>query len=138
MNIFRAALTAVLTMTSWAAFAQVRVITPDSEHIYSSDPRAAGQLLDDEALQRENERKERARIERQREREIARRQEELDAEAAQAAATAYEGQQEVGSSYIGTFGIRHRRHVILRRASTMSAVSGNSSHHTHTHARGPR
>jgi len=55
---------AVLTITS-VAYAQVRVIGPDSEHIYSSDPREAGRLLDDEALQRENERRERAKIERQ-------------------------------------------------------------------------
>ena len=65
MNIFRTPLiaTAVLAMTSWAAYAQVRIITPDSEHIYSSDPREAGRLLDDEALQRENERRESARME---------------------------------------------------------------------------
>jgi len=44
MNIFRTPLiaTAVLAMTSWAAYAQVRIITPDSEHIYSSDPLRPG------------------------------------------------------------------------------------------------
>ncbi len=85
MNIFRAPLIAALTMISWAAFAQVRVITPDSEHVYSADPAAPGQLPDDETLRLQNERAERARILRQREqeqRDIARRQEELDAESA--------------------------------------------------------
>src|SRR6266446_10089753 len=82
---------AVLTITFCAAFAQVRVVGPDSEHVYSSDPREAGRLLDDEALRRENERRERARIERQREREDALRQQELDAAAAaQSAPTAYD------------------------------------------------
>jgi len=77
MNTFRTPLiaVAVLTMTSCSAFAQVRVITPDSEHVYSSDPARPQQLPDDEALQFQNERAERARIARRR------------AEADQAAAT---------------------------------------------------
>ena len=54
---------AVLAMTSCAAFAQVTVITPDSEHVYSADPRESGRLLDDEALRLQNER--RARIARE-------------------------------------------------------------------------
>ena len=45
MSIFRALLisVAVLAITSSATFAQVRIITPDSEHFYSTDPRAPGQ-----------------------------------------------------------------------------------------------
>jgi hypothetical protein len=58
---------AVLTMTSCAAFAQVTVITPDSEHVYSTDPARPQQLLDDEALRLQNERAEGARIARERE-----------------------------------------------------------------------
>jgi hypothetical protein len=53
METFRTPLVAValLTMVSCAAFAQVRIITPDSEHVYSTDPRTPGQQLpDDEAL----------------------------------------------------------------------------------------
>jgi len=53
------------------AYAQVRVITRDTEHVYGS----GGQLLDDAELRAKNERIERARqIEKQR------RQEEADAE----------------------------------------------------------
>ena len=139
MNIFRAPLiaAAVLAMTSCVSYAQVRVIGPDSEHVYSSDPREAGRLLDDEALQRENERRERARIERQREREDAMRQQELDAAAAaQAATTAYDepyGAQD-GSYYVGTFRSRQGRHVNLRRIGT-GPVSGNSLQFRHANAR---
>jgi hypothetical protein len=81
MNTFRAAIaaTAVLVVPP-SAYAQVRVITPDSEHVYGADPRAPGQLPDDEALQRQNERGERSKIQREREREIARRQAEAEAE----------------------------------------------------------
>ena len=107
MNAFHTPLIAatVLTITFCAAFAQVRVVGPDSEHVYSSDPREGGRLLDDEALRRENERRETAKIERLREREDARRREEMDAaDAAQATPTAYEDQPQIGSSYIGTFG----------------------------------
>jgi hypothetical protein len=133
MSIFRAPLiaAAVLAMTSCATFAQVRIITPDSEHLYSADPRSPGQLPDDETLRLQNESAERAKLLRLREREDAMRQEELDTEAAQAAAaTAYDdpyGGAQVGSSYVGTFGGRHfGRHVVLRRSSTMGAVSGSS------------
>jgi hypothetical protein len=91
MSIFRAPLIAatVLTMTSCATFAQVRIITPDSEHLYSADPRAPGQLPDDETLRLQNESSERAKLLRLREREDAMHQEELDIEAAQAGVTAY-------------------------------------------------
>jgi hypothetical protein len=101
MSLFRVPLIAALTIISSAAFAQqskpgIRVITPDSEHIYSADPAAPTQLLDDEALQLQNERALRAKIWRE-QREDARRREELDAERAraerdQAAAPAYEEQ----------------------------------------------
>jgi len=85
MKTFRAPLisAAVLAMTSGATSAQVRVITPDSEHVYSSDPARPQKLPDDKALQLQNERAERARIAREREtdrQEIARRQELLDRE----------------------------------------------------------
>ena len=141
MNMLRAPLiaAAVLAMTSCVSYAQVRVIGPDSEHVYSSDPREAGRLLDDEALQRENERRERARIERQR--EDAMRQQELDAAAAaQAASTAYdepygsEPYGEDGSYYVGTFRSRQGRHVKLRRIGT-GPVSGNSFQFRHANAR---
>ena len=136
MNMFRAPLiaAAVLAMTSCVSYAQVRVIGPDSEHVYSSDPREAGRLLDDEALQRENERRERARIERQR--EDAMRQQEL---AAQAAPTAYDepyGAQD-GSYYVGTFRSRQGRHFNLRRIGA-GPVSGNSLQFRHANARGRR
>src|SRR6266516_7978403 len=83
MNTFRASFLAVaiLAMTSGATYAQVRVITPDSEHVYSSDPARPQQLPDDKALQLQNERAERARIVRERElldRENARRRAEED------------------------------------------------------------
>ena len=139
MNMLRAPLiaAAVLAMTSCVSYAQVRVVGPDSEHVYSSDPREAGRLLDDEALQRENERRERARIERQREREDALRQQELDAAAAaQAAPTAYDepyGGQD-GSYYVGTFRSRRDRHVNLRRIGA-GPVSGNSLQFRHANAR---
>ncbi len=145
MNMFRAPLiaAAVLAMTPCATFAQVRIITPDSEHLYSTDPRTPGQQLpDDETLRLQNERAERAKILRLREREDAMRQQELDAAAAQAAAaqaaaTAYDepyGAQD-GSYYVGTFRSRHNRHVNLRRMSTVGAVSGNSLQFRHANAR---
>jgi hypothetical protein len=74
------------------AYAQsVRVITGDIEHVYGP----GGQILDDEALQRQNERRENARLEMQRQSEITRRQEELLAteqarQSAQAAPVYYE------------------------------------------------
>jgi hypothetical protein len=104
------------------AYAQVRVITGDIEHIYGP----GGQILDDDALRARNERAERVRL---REREDALRQQALDAAAAQAPApTAYDepyGAQD-GSYYVGTFRSRHNRRVNLRRISTAGAVSGNS------------
>jgi hypothetical protein len=135
MSTFRATLiaAAVLAMTSCAAFAQVRVIGPDSEHVYSPDPRDGGRLLDDEALQRENERKQRAKMEREYQRDQALRQQELDAAAAQAAPpAAYDepyGPQD-GSYYGGTFRNRQGRHVNLRQIRTGS-VSGNSFRFRH-------
>jgi hypothetical protein len=70
MKTFRTPLiaVAVLTMTPCATFSQVRIITPDSEHLYSTDPRTPGrQLPDNEALRLQNERAEKARIARERE-----------------------------------------------------------------------
>ena len=140
MNMFRAPLiaAAVLAMTSCATFAQVRIITPDSEHLYSTDPRTPGQQLpDDETLRLQNERAERAKVLRLREREDAVRQQELDAAAAaQAAPTAYDepyGAQD-GSYYVGTVRSRRGRHVNLRRIGT-GPVSGNSLQFRHANAR---
>ena len=146
MSIFRALVlaAAVLAMTPCATFAQVRIITPDSEHLYSTDPRTPGQQLpDDETLRLQNERAERAKILRLREREDALRQQELDAAAAaQAAPTAYDepygyyepyGAQD-GSYYVGTFRNRQGRHVKLRRIGT-GPVSGNSFQFRHANAR---
>ena len=145
MNMFRAPLiaAAVLAMTSCATFAQVRIITPDSEHLYSTDPRAPGQLPDDETLRLQNERAARAKILRLREREDALRQQELDAAAAaQAAPTAYDepygyyepyGAQD-GSYYVGTLRSRQGRHVNLRRIGT-APVLGNSLQFRHANAR---
>jgi hypothetical protein len=128
MNMFRAPLiaAAVLAMTSCATFAQVRIITPDSEHLYSTDPRTAGQQLpDDETLRLQNERAERAKILRL-QREDAMRQQELDA-AAQADPTVYDepyGAQD-GSYYVGTFRSRQGRHLNLGRIGTVP-ITGNS------------
>ena len=145
MNIFRALVLAatVLAMTPCATFAQVRIITPDSEHFYSIDPRTPGQQLpDDETLRLQNERAERAKVLRQREREDAMRQQELDAAAAaQAAPTAYDepyydepfGAQD-GSYYVGRFRSRRDRHVNLRRFGS-GPVSGNSSQFRQANAR---
>ena len=141
MNMFRAPLiaAAVLAMTSCATFAQVRIITPDSEHLYSTDPRTPGQQLpDDETLRLQNERAEKAKILRLREREDAMRQQELDddAAAAQAGPTAYDepyGAQD-GSYYVGTFRSRQGRHVKLRGIGT-GPVLGNSLQFRHANAR---
>jgi hypothetical protein len=137
MNIFRAPLiwATFLAMTPSATFAQVRVISGDTEHIYGQ----GGQLLDDETLQLQNERAERAKIMRLREREIAMRQQELDAAAAaQAAPTAYDEQYgaQDGSYYIGTFPSRQGRNVNLRRIGT-GPVS-NSLQFRHANARARR
>ena len=146
MNMFPAPLiaAAVLAMTSCATFAQVRIITPDSEHLYSTDPRTPGQQLpDDETLRLQNERAERAKVQRLREREDALRQQEIDAAAAaQAAPTAYDepygyyepyGAQD-GSYYVGTFRSRQGRHVNFRRIGT-GTLSGNSLQFRHANAR---
>jgi hypothetical protein len=143
MSMFRAPLiaAAVLTMTSCATFAQVRIITPDSEHLYSTDPRTPGQQLpDDESLRLQNERAQRAKILRLREREDAIRLQELDddAAAAQAAQAVYDepyGAQD-GSDYVGTFRSRQGRHVNLNlpRIGTVP-VSGNSLQFRHANAR---
>ena len=140
MNMFRAPLiaAAVLAMTPCATFAQVRIITPDSEHLYSTDPHTPGQQLpDDETLRLQNERTERAKILRLQQRADALRQQELDAAAAaQAAPTAYDepyGAQD-GSYYVGTFRNRRGRHVNLRRIGT-GPVSGNSFQFRHANAR---
>jgi hypothetical protein len=146
MNKFRAPLiaAAILAMTPCVTFAQVRIITPDSEHLYSTDPRTPGQQLpDDETLRLQNERAERAKVLRQREREDAMRQQELDA--AQAAPTGYDepyydepyydepyGAQD-GSYYVGAFRSRRDRHVNLRRIGA-GAVSGNSFQFRHANA----
>jgi regulator of protease activity HflC (stomatin/prohibitin superfamily) len=143
MNIFRASLVGAAVLTSWGALAQdgtVRIITPDGEHVYSADPRAPQQLPDDEVLRLQNERADRARNQRienaRRQEELAAEQARLNAEAAQAAARAHEEQQ-VG--YIGTLlGIRYGRHFILRRPSTIRAVSGSPSPRMQTGARGLR
>ena len=146
MNTFRTPLiaVAVLAMTPCATFSQVRIITPDSEHLYSTDPRTPGQQLpDDETLRLQNERAERAKILRLREREDALRQQELDDDAAaQAAPTAYDepygyyepyGAQD-GSYYVGMFRSRQGRHFNLRRIGA-GPVSGNSFQFRHANAR---
>ena len=69
MHKFRAPLIAALTMISWAAFGQqsgIRVITTDSEHVYSADPARPREL---DALKLQNERAERAKALRQLQRE---------------------------------------------------------------------
>ena len=43
----------------------ITIITPYSVHVYSADPATPGRLLDDENLQRQNEREQRERIMRQ-------------------------------------------------------------------------
>ena len=115
------------------AYSQIRVISGDIEHVYGP----GGQLLDDAELRARNERAERAKIIKLREREIALRQQELDAAAAaQAAPTAYDepyGAQD-GSYYIGTFRSRQGRYVNLRRIGT-GPVSGNSMQFRHANAR---
>jgi hypothetical protein len=56
-----------MTATLSAVHAEIRVVSPYGEHVYSSDPRSGGQLLDDEALQQRNERAEMLRLRRQQE-----------------------------------------------------------------------
>jgi hypothetical protein len=43
----------------------ITIIAPYSVHVYSADPATPGRLLDDENLQRQNERQQRERIMRQ-------------------------------------------------------------------------
>jgi hypothetical protein len=144
MSILRAPLIAALTMVSCTTFAQqgtVIIITPDSEHIYSSDPARAGEILDDDALQLQNERAFKAKIWRE-QREDARRREELDAERIraerdQAAPTAYEEpQSDHVWSYGGPFSSRQFRRAFGsgRQIRAGAAPSGapaavSSSHH---------
>jgi hypothetical protein len=134
MNVFRLPLIAALMMISSAAAAQqskpgIRVIGPDSEHIYSADPAAPTQLLDDEALQLQNERALRAKIWRE-QRADARRREEVDAERARlAAATAYQ-ESDQGWSYGGPFVSGQFRRAFGRQIRRPSAMGiGSSSHH---------
>ncbi len=86
--LLRTTLIAVAVAMTVPAYAQqsfpkpeITIITPYGEHVYSADP-AAPRLLDDENLQLQNERAERARALRQMEmdRREAARQEALDAE----------------------------------------------------------
>ena len=114
---FRTTLVAVAIAVAAPVYAQVRVITGDIEHIYGP----GGQLLDDEALQRQNERRESARMEMQREREITRRQEQLLAteqvrQAAQAAPY-YESAQVGSYPLVGGRLVRspHHGHTTGRR-----------------------
>jgi hypothetical protein len=69
MNTLRVALVAAagMTATLGVVHAEIRVISPYGEHVYSSDPRSGGQLLDDEALQQRNGRAEMLRLQRQQE-----------------------------------------------------------------------
>jgi hypothetical protein len=78
MNTLRAAIATAVLIVTPSAYAQVRVIGPDTEHVYS----AGGQLLDDEALRQKNARAETARRQREFERAQRERQEALDAELA--------------------------------------------------------
>ena len=113
----RAILVAVAIAVAAPAYAQVRVITGDIEHIYGP----GGQVLDDEALQRQNKRRESARLEKQRESEIARRQEELLVEQARQAAQAspiyYDSGQAGSYGFVGGRYVRssHHGHAIGRR-----------------------
>lgn len=108
MNTFHALVIVALTVVSCAAHAQqpthdVRVITPDSEHIYSSDVRLRGVILDGADLREQNERAAEARRQQQLEQEridIIRRQEAAEseyarakAEAEQAAANAWDARE---------------------------------------------
>jgi|SRR5260221_4085174 hypothetical protein len=107
---FRIVLIAACFGAAAPAYAQVRVITRDTEHIYGY----GGQLLDDNELRAKNERAERATIERQREREIARQQEELWAaeqarQAAQAAPIYYDSEQVESYGFVGGH-VRSGRH----------------------------
>jgi len=87
---FRTTLVATAIAVAAPAYAQIRVITGDVEHVYGQ----GGQLLDDEALQRQNARMESARMERRRQEEL------LSAEQArQAAAQAAPSPRAIAGCY---------------------------------------
>ena len=107
MIALRTTLVAVTIAVAAPAYAQVRVITGDIEHVYGP----GGQVLDDEALQRQNARRESARVEMQRQREITRRQEELlAAEQAQQVAPVYYARQVRTYGLVGSRYVRSSRH----------------------------
>ncbi|MCK1552702.1 hypothetical protein IVB11_27585 [Bradyrhizobium sp. 177] len=56
----------------------ITIITPYSVHVYSADPATRGRLLDDENLQRQNERQQRERIMRQMELDREAERQEVD------------------------------------------------------------
>ena len=56
----------------------ITIITPYSAHVYSADPATPGRLLDDENLQRQNEREQRERIMRQMEQDREAERQEAD------------------------------------------------------------
>jgi hypothetical protein len=56
----------------------ITIITPYSLHVYSADPATPGRLLDDENLQRQNEREQRERIMRQMEQDREAERQEAD------------------------------------------------------------
>jgi len=117
MIALRTTLVAVTIAVTTPACAQVRVITGDIEHIYGN----GGQVLDDEALQRQNERRESARLEAQKQREITRRQEELAADQARQAT------QEVPiyNGVVGSYGFVNGRYVFSgRRQAAPDSVKG--------------
>jgi hypothetical protein len=112
----RTILVAMAIAVGAPAYAQVRVITGDIEHIFGP----GGQLLDDEALQRQNERRESARMKMQREREITRRQERLLA--AEQARQVAQGAPYYESAQVGSYPLVAGRLV-------------RSPHHGHTTGR---
>src|SRR5260370_1155946 len=127
MNMFRAPLiaAAVLAMTSCATFAQVRIITPDSEHLYSTDPRTPGQQLpDDETLQLQNERADRAKLLRLQEREKARTHQELDAAALAALNAAFVHARACAAQgrLVGLQALARRAHLPRNQASRRANV----------------
>jgi hypothetical protein len=116
--LFKTTLIVVAIAVATPAYAQVRVITGDIEHIYGT----GGQILDDDALRARNEQAERMRqIERDRQ-EAIRRQEELDG--AQPSGGYYEQPSAEGGSYAGAFVGRRNRHASLRRSSTVGHARG--------------
>ena len=69
-----------MTVPAYAQQSQqgVTIITPYSVHVYSADPATPGRLLDDENLQRQNEREQRERIMRQMEQDREAERQEAD------------------------------------------------------------